>query len=345
MRTNRRELEARRNAARLRAAVETAHPDFAYFVSVHGPRATAEQLLGITVSVAETVASDCGVAGSSDVVRRKITVARANDARMRFTTLHEVGHVEGARDIAFQEALETSALTRNAVERNLAEEDACEQFAADLLVPQVMVDEVVSAEATTAAGLQTLYQKVDASLEACAVAWAHALEAPGYVAIFASDGTLQFAARSGDVLPLRRGCDQRDTELWRRAASSRWRGRARFAFDGGSLTDEFEVDALSTAPGLIVVAVADSPAWVTPYRPPTKTRVADAWLDGYCDSCGVEFQATQRCKECGDPTHPACGHCSCEPAPVAGERTCTACWLKLPAKSFPKDSLVCEGCL
>lgn len=345
MRTSRRELGAERNAALLSASIERKQPGFSDYVRDKGARAAAEDLLGITVHVANNVNSDCGVAGSSDASRRTITVARANSARMRFTTLHEIGHVEGAWDIPFQEAIEDSALTKVAVDKNWAEEDACEQFAANLLLPEGTVHNVIESQKLTAAGLWTLRQAVDASLQACAVAWAHQLSATGYVAILDSEGKVQFAARSGDVFPLRRGCDQSDTELWRRVAGSSWRGRGRFAFVGGSLTDEFEIDSVRTTSGVIAVAVSDSPEWPVPFRRPPPGLISDALIDAYCEECATEFQAGSRCNDCSQPRHEACGRCACAVAPTRGARTCTGCNLTLPSHCFATtDRDVCESC-
>lgn len=345
MLTSRREIEAARNAALLRAAVDAAHSDFADHVHEYGAEAAATTLLDISVYRVAAVTSGCGVAGSSDITRRTISVVTATRRRMDFTILHEVGHIVGANDIPFQESLEGSALTRDAVERNVAEEDACEQFAANLLIGQELVDDALAAHGATARGLWELSQAASASLQACTVAWARSLPSTGYVAILDLDGSLQFAARSGDVFPLRRGTLQEDTDVWRHARGRDWRGRSRFRFPAGSATDEFEVDAHRTTSGLLVVAVSDSPAWPVPFRRPP-ARTVDALRAGYCEECATDFMAARVCDTCDEPRHDVCGRCGCGQTVARGSRRCTECGLTLPAKAFPDDERdVCDTCV
>lgn len=344
MLTSRREIEAARNAALLQAAVHAAHPDFAVHVHEYGAETATTTLLDIAVHRVAAVTSGCGVAGSSDVTRRTISVVTATRRRMDFTILHEVGHIVGANDIPFQEALEASALTRDAVERNVAEEDACEQFAANLLVGQELVDSVLATHGATARGLWELSQAAGASLQACAVAWARSLPSTGYVAIVDLDGNLQFAARSGDVYPLRRGTAQENTDVWRHAQGRDWQGRSRLRYPAGSATDEYEVDAHRTPTGLLLVAVSDSPAWSVPFRRPP-ARTVDALRAGYCEECGTDFMAARACETCDEPRHDVCGRCGCGQTVARGSRPCTGCGLTLPALAFPDPMRdVCDSC-
>lgn len=327
-------------AQSLLVRLEAEHPGFASFVLTHGARPAAEELLGITVHVVESAGRGCSVAGSSDAAARTVTVTRASPERMRFTALHEVAHVEGADDDEFQQILLDSALTRRDVE-----EDACEAFAAALLLPDDRVDAVLDDLRRTAKGLVGLIDAMpQVSREACAVAVAHRLDSPGYVALVEASGELRFAARSGDVLPLRRGSEQGDSDLRQVSQGAKsYRGPGQLCFPNGSKTNRLNLDVERRGELIYVVAVTDTPDWPHLHQP-DRSSATDNHLEGWCVHCSVDFTSTRRCPMCGDAIHATCGLCSsCGSALVQGERMCLTCFLIKPPRCFP-DPLVdiCE---
>ncbi|WP_083473542.1 ImmA/IrrE family metallo-endopeptidase [Frankia sp. R43] len=330
---------ARLNAELVSRAVEAKFASFNSYVREFGARAAAEQL-GIAVTLQDRpVSSSCSVAGSSDAERRSITVVRAAAPRMTFTALHEIAHVEGATDDDFQQALyDMPDGARD------AEEDACEAFAARILLPDSQVDAILDHQGCTAAGMAKLVGALpNVSREACAVAIAHRLRAPGYAAILRQDGSLQFAARSGDSLSLRRASDQSGTDLWAGVLrGGRFRDQGHLAFSGGSLTSRLYLDALRVDDIIYVVGVVDSPDWPVLHLM-DKTSVRERHIEGHCDRCEIDFVSTRSCPSCGAAIHDLCGVCDC-PAPAArGARTCRICRIELPPGMFlGPDSEICN---
>lgn len=303
-----------------------------------GPLAPALQDLGVAVTVADSVGPGCSVAGSCDRPTRTITVVRAAPARMKFTALHELAHLLGDDHDQFQNQLDRlDGLTRRPVE-----EDACEAFAAALLLPDPVVDDLLSA--VTASAVAHLVAAVpSASREACAVAAAQRLRAPGYVMLLDSTGTAVFTARSGDALPIARSTTQAGSVLDPLLQSRRpVRDRGELVFASGSRTQPLYVDAAEVDGVSYVVAVTDQPDWPV-LHVPDRSTVADSGIAGHCEQCATDFTSWRRCHDCGEPRHADCGTCGCStPPPARGARMCSACRVELPARCFPDASDVCE---
>jgi len=328
---------ARENSGILLRAVRTTYPDLEEVLARDGARRAVEDLLGITVSIADSVQPGCSVAGSSDIDTRSITVVRASTGRMQFTVLHEVAHVLGDDDFDFQEALHRAS----AVSRRAVEEDACEAFAATLLLPEHLVDEVVDGVGVTARGLQELIDLRVASREACAVGLAHRMVAPGYVAIIRADGILQFAARSGDVLPLARGSQQSQSIVGELGMTrEQFRGWGALAYASGAPTPELHFDLRRHGDVVLVVATTDNPGWGALSVSPAKSAYAAAW----CEQCRVEFGVGRLCAACGDPVHRDCGTCLCEVRVRTPNRLCSECFLVHPVIQYLADGTICAEC-
>jgi hypothetical protein len=296
--------------------------------------------LGIIVQQLDRLPPGCSVAGSSDHKTRTITVVRASTGRMRFTVLHELGHLFGHDSDAFQDAVyEHGGLT----DRNV-EEDACDAFAALLLLPDARVADALGDAGLSARGLRALIDAGLASREACAVAVAQRLPSPGYAMIIGPDGLVQFAARSGDVLPLGRGADQTNSDLGGLIAGGpAYRDRGSLTFTGGSGTGPLYLDAIRHEDLVLVVACESDPAW-DQLQTPAPAGWADRSLDGHCDDCGVDFQGWQRCPDCQEPRHSECGRCACPAPGVQGERTCPGCFILTPPAGFSGSSRLCKEC-
>ena len=331
-------LRARQHAAILIDALDAGYPSFRGVLVERGARIAVQEVLGLpAVAIVDDDTPGCSVAGSCDTTTGGISVVRASAGRMSFTILHELAHVRGNDDFDFQEALaQAEQASRRAVE-----EDACEAFAAELLLPAAVVDPVVDLWGVTARAVAELVRSSLASREACAVAVAHRMAAPGYVAIVDDTEHLRFAARSGDVLPLRRGSDQsRSVVRHLHDGREHYRDRDVLIFGSGAPTDEMFVDVLVDGPVLYVVATTDSAAWVKvslprPFSEPT---------GGWCDHCQTSFQGGRVCGECHALVHAVCGHCECEKQVRTAQRVCTTCFMQRPATMFVGTSTVCSEC-
>ena len=321
----------RRDAGVLESLTGTAGGDVAPLLEV----------LGMKVRVIENPAPGCSVAGSSDHRTQTVSIVRASRGRMRFTALHEAGHLLGHDDDAFQDALYAHAKTSD----RQVEEDACDAFAAMLLLPDVHVDETLTRHGLTARGLADLITTGRASTEACAVAVAQRLASPGYVVVVDGDGRTRFAARSGDTLPIRRGADQTASDL--RAvigAAAPLRDRGTLQYASGASTHELYLDACTHDGLVLVVACESDPDWPQLQTPVAPKRAAGG-IDGFCPGCGVDFTSWQRCSGCGEPRHDACGGCACETRPARGERMCQGgCFTVQPPAAFDGSSAICRSC-
>lgn len=331
-------LRARRNAAILIAALDAEYPTFREVLAERGAFVVVRELLGLPpVTIVDDDLPGCSVAGSCDTNSGAITVVRAATGRMEFTALHELAHVRGEDDFDFQEALAKA----EKVSPRAVEEDACEAFAAELLLPAGVVDPVVDLYGVSARGVAELARVSRASREACAVAVAHRMAAPGYVAIVDDTEHLQFAARSGDVLPLRRGSDQsRSVARHLHAGRARYRGRDVLIFGSGTATDQMYVDVLAEGTVLYVVATTDSASWLRlsvpqPYSKPTS---------GWCDHCRMPFSGGRVCRDCGALVHAQCGNCECETPVRTAQKLCASCFLERPVTMFTDSSTVCSEC-
>jgi hypothetical protein len=271
-----------RNLARLLLEdLDVRAPQLREVAASTDPLAPVLQELGITVSVATRVDAACSVAGSCDRAARSITVVQAVRPRMRFTALHELGHLLGDDHNQFQTQLyKVSGTTRREVE-----EDACEAFAAALLLPNAVVDDILSGTGVTARGVINLVAAVpSASREACAVAAAQRLRAPGYVMLVDDAGAAVFAARSGDALPVARGTSQVGSVLdpvLRTSLAVRDRGE--LLYRSGTRTPALHVDAAVDADGMrYVVGVTDQPDWPVLHTPDRTNR--GSRMPGGCGS-------------------------------------------------------------
>jgi hypothetical protein len=295
----------------------------------------------ITVEVVESnVSGICSVAGTCDVDRRSITVSRASAGRMRYSVLHELAHLLMAECDDYQDAYVD--VVGSVPDRARLTEDVCEAFAAMFLLPDF--DEQVARHGARldGRGLRDLANQLHASREACAVWVSQHMAAPGYALICFEDGLLQFAARSGDAIPLSRGASQAGSALQPvLAGSASFRGRGRLRFGSGALGEELYIDAVRDGRLVYAVATTDSPDWPMLHQPFVQPAVEA--LEGWCEECGTSFRAYRACRECGSPKHQECGSCDCEP-PIGSSRLCTRCFLEQHLNLFDGPSTVCREC-
>lgn len=298
------------------------------------------ETLNIRLIIDDRLASGCSVAGSCDHSTQTITVVRAGRGRMRFTALHELGHLLGEDLDSFQDDVyEHARLVRGHVE-----EDSCDAFASVILLPDDQVESALAAHGRSARGFRDLISTGQASMEACAVAISQRLASPGFVLLLENDGTTRFAGRSGDVFPIRRGTNQSAGDLRPMLAGSptlRARGRLRYA--SGSETPPLYLDAVECDGLILVVACESDPDWPQLQTPAGKAEAARG-IDAHCSECGTDFTSWRLCNICGEPRHETCGRCGCETSGVRGERRCATCFQMLPPRAFAFDSASCSSC-
>lgn len=299
-----------------------------------------EPTISLEVLAQSTNGMECSVAGTCDVAMRRITVATAGRGRMQYTVLHELGHLLMAECDEYQDTFVES--TRSVANRPRVTEDVCEAFAATLLFPED--DEALGLNTIpmNARGFQQLMERVEGSREACAVWLSQRLPSPGYALICNLDGTLQFAARSGDAVPLARGTNQLETvlaPLFAGASSTQARGRLRLG--SGALGEELYTDAIREGQLILAIAVTDSPAWPVLHQPAEHLTVQA--IEGWCDTCAEPFRSYRTCSECGFPVHDGCGRCECQPID-RGHRICASCYLELHVNLFEGASPICRDC-
>lgn len=284
--------------------------------------------------------SGCSVAAlySGQETPPRISVLRdTSEGRRNFSLLHEFGHHLCSRVTAVAATL--WELPDD--EEGSFEEDLVDAFAAAILLPTDIVSSIF-AVGVTAASVIRLWRSTTASREACCVAAAHRLPAPGYVMLLEPNGRSQFAARHGDVLPIARGSVQSATRLQSAVRGGIARGVDRPTFHSGVAGPQMHLDAGAAGGYTFAVWVTDSPAWPSLSAPLDTVPVGH---DGHCSDCGEDFKSWKKpCDTCGEALCPQCGACDCAPGgerPVAN-RLCTSCFLSLPLTAFLGDSTTCN---
>ena len=307
------------------------------------PVATLEASPAVRITWVEPVSlpATCSIAAACDKSCKPARLLISKDTsigRRRFSVLHEYAHLlrDSVPDVL--EALFTSANAGEALEERM-----CDEFASAVLLPDALLESALGPSITARAVL-SLIAAAPASAEACAVAAARKLPAPGYVMLLSPDGIATFTAHNGDVYYVRRGTAQNG--LLRRAASgSPIRGREQVRYSTGNRSQEMFADAATENGRTIAVLVTDSPPWggLT-----VGSKHGPEGTDGYCGNCAQEFTAFARsCDTCEQTPCPRCGQCACEtPKGVAGERKCDRCYLLLPPAAYSKaNSTICKECL
>jgi len=283
----------------------------------------------------------CSIAAACDKSCEPVRLLVSKDTslgRRRFSVLHEYAHLlrDWVPDVL--EALFTSVNAGEALEERM-----CDEFASRVLLPDALLEAALG-PSITARAVHSLIASAPTSAEACAVAAARRLPAPGYVMLLSLDGTATFTAYNSDVYYVRRGTAQ--VGLLRRAASGTpIRGREQVRYNSGNRSQEMFADAVTENGRTIAVLVTDSPPWGGLI---VGSKHGPEGIDGYCGNCAQEFTAFARaCDTCEQPLCPRCGQCACEtPEGVAGERKCDRCYLLLPPATFSKaNSTICKECL
>ena len=300
----------------------------------------ADPAVSITWVEPASLPATCSIAAACDKGCEPARLLISKDAslgRRRFSVLHEYAHL--LRD-SVPDVLEALFASTNAGAP--LEERMCDEFASKVLLPDALLDSTLR-PAITARAVHSLIAAAPASAEACTVAAARKLPAPGYVMLLSPDGTASFTAHNRDVYYIPRGTAQ-DGLLARAASGSPIRGREHVRYSTGNRSQEMFIDAATENGRAIAVVVTDSPPWggltVGSKKGPEGT-------DGYCGNCAREFTSfSRRCGTCEQPPCPQCGQCACEvPKAIAGERECSRCHLILPPAAYHHASSTrCKDC-
>lgn len=282
----------------------------------------------------------CSIAAACDKSCEPARLLVSKDTslgRRRFSVLHEYAHLlrDWVPDVL--EALFTSTNAGEALEERM-----CDEFASTVLLPEALLESVLGPPITARAVL-SLIAAAPASAEACTVAAARKLPAPGYVMLLSPNGAAIFTAHNSDVYYVRRGTAQ-DGLLKRAASGIPIRGREQVRYSTGNRGQEMFADAATENGRTVAVLVTDSPPWggLTAGR-----KHGPEGTDGYCGNCAKEFTTFARsCDACEQPPCPQCGQCACEtPKGMAGERACARCYLLLPPAAYPNaNSTICKAC-
>ncbi|HTC69108.1 MAG TPA: ImmA/IrrE family metallo-endopeptidase [Acidothermaceae bacterium] len=268
-----------------------------------------------------------------------LAVAAATSlGRREFTVVHELGH-------HLQQS--TPSLVNELVQQpdgGLELEDAaCNTFAGMILLPTDLVGKHIGNRGPTPGDVVALWRGSGASREAACVRAADSLPSPGHVLLLNADGTVALDATHG-LPPARRGSDQGDIPVVRDALGRPQHsgtGMTRLAYRDGILGDELYIQVADMDGFLVAVLVTDHAPWEKFAPPSADVGPRTRWWT--CEHCGETFQTFDpSCPTCRAPNCTACGRCNCRSK--LAERTCTKCYLVLPASRFVGDAVQCEDC-
>jgi len=286
----------------------------------------------------------CSIAGhytpATGDRRARITIATTSSTRRRqFTVTHELGHhlQQNVPELA-----DAVAACRDDV---AVEEAACDAFAAAVLLPEPFIDDVIGARGPTADDVCALYDSSNASREVCAIAASQRLLLGGCVVVLDEDGTVTFAAPSGDFAPPKRRSSMASSRVFSAAQSLRTGGGSasgddRLTYSTGTLSNTLYFNVAWCGGYAIAVLTEGRAAWESISIPRNDRIYASAQYDD-CEYCGKNFRVISTCRRCGHAVCPS-RHCGCTTA--RRERACSSCHLVRPVSAFIDGSDECSDC-
>lgn len=336
--------EAQRQAELMKAAVERDHPGSLLRLR-HDPIGELQLWRDLSISMVQETSTDvgCSVAGSYHPSPPTLVVTRSlSTARRRFTVLHELGHHLQQTDI------DLGNVMFNFSDPDVFEEQACDAFAAAVLLPDDELANQISPRGPTAQDVADLYNlHSSASREACCVWAARHLIGSGIVVLLDNSGVVLFAAARSFIPPAKKS-DQSATPLIEAALRNPGVGASRdetfIRYRNGATSESLYGQARwFDERYLVAVLVTDHAAWkpLALPRPFTVQGASSRWWT--CETCADSFTIGERCPRCREPrcTH---GHCGCDVARAAKDKTCTECFCVLHPARFAEGSAVCRDC-
>lgn len=337
--------EAPSQADAMLAVVERLHPG-ALSALREDPLAELQSWPDIQVSLVPDIGGGgrCSVTGSylDQTQPPTLVVSTSRSHRRRgFTGLHELGHHLQQTDLELGKRLFTYQ------DSEAFEEAACDAFAARVLLPDDQIVSRIDRRGPTALDVVEMFQRFQASREACCVRAAEYLRGAGVVVLLDAIGTVVFAAPRS-IIPPARGSDQSGTPLIEaalRSSATVERDQTFVSYRDGGTSDALYGQAVwCDEDYLIAVLAVDHAAWRA-FAPPRldtgRSRFGSWWT---CETCEDHFRITESaCECCGEPQ---CGnsHCGCAAARAKNDRTCDTCFLTLAPARFEGTSLTCRDC-
>jgi IrrE N-terminal-like domain len=260
--------------------------------------------------------------------------------RENFTVAHEVGHLLIDR---YEGDDLWDCLADHPNQAGFIEE-TCDAIASRLLLPRWQVSAIVGELRPSGAALTELFQRSEASREACAIAVAERIGCDGFVLLAKADTmTLTFASRFGDTRPRPWRDDpipdghplrhlQPDTT---QKGESWWPGRV-------NGRRHFYHHAYRDSNGWIYAVFAENDLWeaVRFHLPPGDARRVRTF-DIRCP-CGYRGTTTEfPCSVCHQARCPKCG-CDCDRKAKLPSDVCDGCFLRF--RSHLLINRKCERC-
>ncbi|MFE7574888.1 ImmA/IrrE family metallo-endopeptidase [Streptomyces sp. NPDC057521] len=285
----------------------------------------------------------CSVAGSyrDRTDPPTLVVGASRSYRRRgFTGLHELGHHLQQTDPGLGQALFATQ------DSEAFEDAACDAFAARVLLPEGEIPENVRLRGPSATDVVELFQRSQASREACCVRAAEYLSG-GAVVLLDRAGTAVFSS-SRSLVPPARGSDQSRTPLIERAlrtGAMAQHDKTYVEYRSGRAGDVvYGQAAWCDEQYLVAVLVPDNAPWLKYSVPRPGTGGTWYGSQSVCETCGEAFEVSAPpCEQCGDATCPE-GHCACTSARMSRDRACDRCFLVLAPSRFDGTGRICRDC-
>lgn len=311
------------------------------------PERTLTNRLGLTVRPVDALASSRGDGGFCDGMSYLedgiiLYAPTPNSRRQNFTLAHELGHWLVDQDVRLFDWIADQA------EPDVVLESVCDQIAQRLLLPDDVIDSVLGAEVVRARHVQALFDRSQASYQACAIAVSRRIRGLGAVVLIGKhDGVVQHASIRPDP-------DDGWPEVYP------WRGQVlpeinglRTLTSGGSFTrritwrdswdrtSDYYADVVADERKSIVVLAGQDVWCVEPsYVSPPREFDQRPMMRVHC--CGREqtFRGYP-CPTCREGFCPDCGDCRC----TRGSKTevmCTRCFVVKQPQLVVAG--LCENC-
>ena len=333
-RHNSRILQAARH---LIAELHHRHPQAATLLGAD-PITALPHIPGLRVVIDHTARNPvCPIEGTYDAATTTIRYRpTGNDARDRFTLLHELGHHLLAINDGWN--YDVVPLLTQAKVKIHVEERLVNAFASLVLIPDEQADSAL-ARGVTAVAVRDLYLSTEASATACL---ARCLLEPGDRLVMLANGAghVWYAQSNGE--PYAPSTEVEQPAIAHGAlraiqtdGTARFTGHEGIRYRSGSTNTRVAFD-ICTEGSLVFVIVEPTPFDLRVDN--TRFEFSLTCVAG----CGATFtpeEAPGRCATCSETRCPRCRGCECP-----RETYCTRCTIALPTARATAGMTVCEEC-